>query len=397
MIFFMKNKNLIILFILIIVWSLFFAVYKYFMWGVFKTETITLQYISWYLSIGTIWAFVIWGLVYELFREKKYHLGTMIFTILSILGIYFLAPIKLFSDSLLVGGVTLVIWFFYWLWWVLKNILISTQIKESSLWDTKINGLANIFFITSIIIWSIFGWKIAEKLGIYWIFIIVLLLIIGLIGGIFLSYKNQEESKSIKQKALDYKSNYINDFKFIIKKYSLIMIFTSFIIAIATILSQKAIEYNVEVLWKSGSESAVILIYSAVGSIVWNIISMKIKTARWDKFFIFSLLFALTCFLFPSFISNFLSLSILAFIAWMFFWIIYNLLESYFFKKIADDEKKSYGSATLWVIMSSIIAFLMFLVDVVEKATSFAWVYYFMGTIILFVWIIIFRLKNKLN
>jgi hypothetical protein len=175
------------------------------------------------------------------------------------------------------------------------------------------------------------------------------------------------------------------------------MIFTSFIIAIATILSQKAIEYNVEVLWKSWSESAIILIYSAVGSIVWNIISMKIKTARWKKFFIFSLLFALTCFLFPSFISNFRSLFILTLIAGMFFWIIYNLLESYFFKKIADDEKKSYGSATLWVIMSSIIAFLMFLVDVIEKMTSFAWVYYFMWTIILFVWIIIFRLKNKLN
>gem|GEM_PF-2461087 len=54
-----KYRNLIIMLVLIIVWSLFFAMYKYFVWEIFKTDTITLQYISGYLSIGTIGSFIV--------------------------------------------------------------------------------------------------------------------------------------------------------------------------------------------------------------------------------------------------------------------------------------------------------------------------------------------------
>ena len=233
----MKYKNLIILFILIIVWSLFFAIYKYYMWWIFKTDVITLQYISGYLSIWTIWAFIVWWLFYELFREKKYHFWTILYTIIIFWSIYFLSASKIFTDYLFVALITLLIWFFYWLWWVLRNILISTQIHETNLWDTKINWIANIFFITSIIIWSITWWIIAENLSLNWIFIILAILFVWLICWSFLSYKNLENDKTIKQKALEYKNNYLADFKFIIKKYFIIMVFVALIITIATILS----------------------------------------------------------------------------------------------------------------------------------------------------------------
>lgn len=393
----MKNKNLIILFILIIVWSLFFAIYKYFMWWVFKTDTITLQYISWYLSIWTIWAFIIGWLLYELFREKKYHLATILFTLISVISIYLFTKFQVFENNILVAWITLIVWFFYWLWWVLRNILISTQIHESTLWDTKINGLANIFFITSLIIWSIVWGIIAEKLSINWIFIISVLLWIWLISWSFLSYKSLQETKTIKKRALEYKQNYLSDFKFIVKKYFVIMIFIALIITIATILSQKAIEYNVNILGKSWSSSAIILLYSAIWSIIWNIVSMKINKHRWFNFLIFSILFATTTFLFPTFISNFTQTSILAFIAGLFFGITYNLLEAHFFKKIALDDKKSFGSATLWIITSCIIAGLMFLVDIIQKITWFGWVYYFMWSIILIIWIVVFSMKEKME
>ena len=393
----MKYKNLIILFILIIVWSLFFAVYKYFMWGVFKTDTITLQYISWYLSLWTIGAYIIWWFLYELFREKKYSFITLFFTLLCIISVYIFSTYKIFPNVLMVGWMTLIIWFFYWLWGVLRNILIATQIHETNLWDTKINGLANIFFITSIIIWSILWWIIAEKLNMHGIFIIILLLIIWLISWSFLSYKSSQETKSVWQRAQEYKKNYLGDFLYIIKKYSIIMIFISLIITIATILSQKAIEYNVDVLHKLPSDATFILLYSAVWSIFWNIVSMKIKNKRWHNFLIFSLLFALSILLFPSFISNFMYISILACIAWFFFWVSYNLLEATFFKKIAIDNKKSFWSATLWIVTSSVVTFLMFLVDSIQKIGWLNGVYYFMWTIILIIWITVFRMKEKLD
>lgn len=388
----MKNKNLIILFVLIIIWSLFFAIYKYYMWWIFKTDVITLQYISWYLSLWTIWAFVIGWLLYEILKEKRYHLWIIIFTIIIFWSIYFTKNIL--KDYLFIAIITILIWFFYGLWWVLRNILISTQIHETNLWDTKINWLANIFFITSIIIWSIVWWILAEKLSFNWIFIICILLWIWLFSWVLMNYKNLE-NKNTKETALKYKQNFLADFKFILKKYSLNMVFIALIITIATILSQKAIEYSVENLGKSGSQSAIILLYSAVWSIIWNIVSMKINENKWLYFLIFSILFAITIYLFPTFINNFAHTSILAFIAWIFFWITYNLLEADFFKCIAIDDKKSYGSASLWIITSLIISILMFLVDVIQRLTSFAWVYYFMWSIILLIWIVIFSFKKS--
>lgn len=393
----LKHKNLVILIVLIIVWSLFFAIYKYFMWWVFKTDTITLQYISGYLSMGTIGAFIIGWLLYELFREKKYHLATIWFTLITILSVYFLKKANIGNDALMVGIVTLVAWFFYWLWWVLRNILISTQIHESGLSDTKVNGIANIAFITSIIFWSIIGGIIAEKMNIYWVFVIGGILAIGLICWLQLTLKKEEMNISTKQRALTYKKTFLADFVFIVKKYFLIMLFVSLIITIATIMSQKAIEYSVANLGKTGSQAAMILLYSAVGSIIGNLISMKIRKFKRYIFLLLSLLFAATINMFPTFLPNFLYTSIAAFIAWIFFGTTYNLLEATFFKMIAEDDKKSYGAATLGIITSGVISFMMFFIDGVQKVAGYDWVYQLMGCIILTIGIIVYQIEGKLD
>lgn len=392
----MKYKNLFLVLWLITIWSLFFAIYKYFMWWIFKTEIITLQYISWYLSIGTIWSFIIGWLLYELFREKKYHFFISIASILCLLSILFFVNSDI-EKTLLVGGITLILWFFYWLWGVLRNILIAWQIQETWLWDTKVNGIANIFFITSIIIWSIVWWIIAEKLNLIWIWIIIWILITWLMIWTLFSYKNIKESISYKQKIVEYKNNYLKDFIFIFKKYWIIMIFVSLIITIGTILSQKAIEYFVEFWGKTSSWAAIILLYSAIWSIIWNIISMKITKNRWTYFLIFSILFAICCFLFPYFFSSFTYTSLLAWIAWIFFWMSYNLLEAYFFKKIWDDNKKPYGAVSLWVVTSIVIAIMMFWVDIIGRWFWINGVYYFMGIILCIIGVSIFILKTKLD
>lgn len=392
-----KHKNLVILIVLIIIWSLFFAIYKYFMWWVFKNDTISLQYISGYLSMGTIGAFVIGGLLYELFREKKYHFATIGLTLITIISVYFLKKLHISSDAVMVAVITLIAWFFYGLWWVLRNVLISTQIHESWLWDTKVNGIANIAFITSIILWSIVGWVIAEKMNIYWVFVIGWLLGIWLICGLQLTLKSEESRISTKQRALIYKKTFLADFTFIVKKYFLIMLFVSLIITIATIMSQKAIEYSVANLGKSWSEAAMILLYSAVGSIIGNLLSMKIRKFKRYIFLLLSLLFAATINMFPTFLPNFLYTSIAAFVAGIFFGTTYNLLEATFFKMIAEDDKKSYGAATLGIITSGVISFMMFFIDGVQKAAGYDGVYQLMGCIILTIGIIVYQIEGRLD
>ena len=392
----MKYTNLIILMILIVIWSLFFAIYKYYIWWIFwNTDTITLQYISGYLGMWTLFAYIVWWLFYEIFKEKKYHFFIILFTLIWFLSVYFIH--NKITDYILVAWLTLFIWFFYWLWGVLRNILISTQIQETWLWDTKINWMANIFFITSIILWSIFWWIISEKFNLNWIFYISILLFVWLIFWCFMKYNNNSWNTDLLKNAIIYKNNFKTDFTFIIKRYSIIMLFIWLLLTIATILSQKAIEYSVDNLWKSGSEAAMILLYSAVWSIVWNIISMKIKNNRWNYFLVFSICFSIVCSLFPTFIDNFNHSSILALVAGLFFWINYNLLESYFFKKIADDDKKSYWASSLWIFTSLVLSAMMFLVDFIWKIAWFSWVCYFMWIILFLIWIIIFFNWKKME
>lgn len=388
----MKYKNLYLMIWLISIWSLFFALYKYFIWWIFKNDTITLQFLSWYLSIGTLLAFIVWWIFYELLKEKIYHFLVWLLTIITIISIFFIP-----WNYIVVWWITLLVWIFYGLWTVLRWILVSNEIENSNLWDTKVNWLANIFFIVSIIIWSIIWWIIAEKLDINWLYIIWWIIIIWIILWFFLKYKHSDINKTKKEKIIEYKNNYISDFKFILKKYFLIMFSASSLITIATILSQKAIEYNVNILQIKQSSASMILLYSAIWTIIWNIISMKIKKDRWLYFMIFCFLFWISTILFPLFINNFLFISILSFIAWIMFWITYNLVDSYFYKKIADDNKKSFWRASIWIVASITVAFVMFFVDYLQNIVWFNWVYYFMAIFIILLWIILFYKRKTFN
>lgn len=388
----MKYKNLYLMIWLISIWSLFFAIYKYFIWWIFKNDTITLQFLSWYLSIGTLLAFIVWWIFYELLKEKIYHFLVWLLTIITIISIFFIP-----WNYIVVWWITLLVWIFYGLWTVLRWILVSNEIENSNLWDTKVNWLANIFFIVSIIIWSIIWWIIAEKLDINWLYIIWWIIIIWIILWFFLKYKHSDINKTKKEKIIEYKNNYISDFKFILKKYFLIMFSASSLITIATILSQKAIEYNVNILQIKQSSASMILLYSAIWTIIWNIISMKIKKDRWLYFMIFCFLFWISTILFPLFINNFLFISILSFIAWIMFWITYNLVDSYFYKKIADDNKKSFWRASIWIVASITVAFVMFFVDYLQNIVWFNWVYYFMAIFIILLWIILFYKRKTFN
>jgi len=390
------KKSLSLLIILTILWSLFFSVYKYFIWWIFDDEAISLQFLSWYISIWTIFAYISWSFIYEIIQEKKFHFFSAFFSIFFIilLFIYFYFPI--FDKVFFISVITILLWFFYWMWWILRNILISTEIEKWYSSDTKINWSVNISFISSIIIWSIAWWFIVEKMWEKWFFVIITLLIIAIFIWKNLEKKENKKEINLKEKFSLESKKYLTDFLYIFKKYFIVMIFVWLLLVIATILSQKAIEFLVDVNKMKQSTASLLLLFSAVWSIAWNIFSMKIVKNKWLYFMIYSFLFALSTISLWLFISNFIITSVIAFLAWIFFWITYNLLESDFFKKIAEDNKKSYWWASLWIVVSFIITMMMFLIDYVEKTFWFLNSYIFLAIILFLIWIIIF-LKNKIN
>jgi len=366
--------------VLIIVWSLFFAMYKYFVWEIFKTDTITLQYISGYLSIGTIGSFIVGWLLYELYREKKYHFSIGILTIVMLFCIFFVE--KWWTNTaFFLATITIFLWFFYGLWWVLRNILVAWQIQETGIADTKINGMANIVFITSIILGTIFWGKIAEICDIQGLWVIVGILGIWICAGSLFVVSSNSQKHSKQEQIQSYKNEFYQDFCFIFRRYWVIMIFISVIITSGTILSQVAIEYFVDEKNMESSRAALILLYSAVGSIFGNVASMRIISHRWSFFLACMIAFAFLCITLPFTFFNIFYTNIAAGIAGIFFWVSYNLLESYFFKKIGDDGKKAYGSVSLGIVTAITIAIMMFWVDQVGNVHgvySILWIMIFL-------------------
>lgn len=129
------------------------------------------------------------------------------------------------------------------MWGILRNIIISTEIQKWYKNETFINWLANIFFITSIVVWSIIWWFLVETVWVYWFYYVLLLLIVWIFLWLSLKEDIDKEKLSIKEKAIVYKKSYVSDFLFILKKYYINMIIIWLILVIATIITQKAIEY----------------------------------------------------------------------------------------------------------------------------------------------------------
>ncbi len=390
----MKYKNLYIFILLVIIWSLLFSMFKYFVWWVFASQTVTLQYLSGYMSLWAFISYIVWWIFFEILKEKKFHFLSIFGWIFSLVLLWLLYKFW-FNIAIVLALVSFLVWMFYWLWGILKNFLISNLISETKLSDTKVNWLANIFFICFVIIWSIVWWLLWEKLSFSWIFVLIWILSITIFINLFLTDSKDSITKNTKERFIDYKNNFLSDFKFIFKKYFIIMFFSTSILAIWTILSQKAIEYSVEFLHKTASQWAVLLLYTAIWSIIWNIWSMKINKNRWNYFFGIWILFAISSFAFPFILNNFFYTWVLAFICWILFWIVFNLIESYYFKKMAIDNKKSFWAVSLGLVSSINVAFFMFLVDFLQLKIWLNWVYYFLWTTILIMSVYIFVNKNK--
>lgn len=160
---------------------------------------------------------------------------------------------------------------------------------------------------------------------------------------------------------------YLPELKYIFKHYALIIISAWFLWAISTIVSQKAIEYSIINFNKSESQSALILLYSALWVILWSLVSIKMEKDRWKYFIINNFIFWILVILFPFFSKNYIQVSIMAFAIGFFFWIASNLLDAYFFKTIWEENRKEYGSSTYWLIVSLVVFIMMFSSNIIEK------------------------------
>ena len=376
---------------LVATWAAFFASLKFFLWWELSTSIAPdLQEIAGYLSLWWIFAYLIWGAFAVTFLKKYFLFIISLLSLILIGWVYLLWFSNSFSFALIIS----VVWFLYGLWNVVKNVLISVEIIKTWLSETIVNALAGIIFVVFIIIWSLLGSILFEKMWHDGYLVIIAMLFFTAVASLTLNYNEASFRSLIKngwksyfydrrrslKKAL---SLYIPDLKYIVKNYYLIVIVSSFLWAISTIVSQASIEFSVVKIDVEASDATYVLLYSAVWAILWNIVSMKMSKVRWKFFIIFNSLFAILIFLFPYLSVSFSALSWLAILLGMFFWVSSNLIDSYLLKRIWEEDKKEYGSSTYGLVLSIVIFGMMFFSSAILKTFWYSVLMIILGFIIL--------------
>lgn len=381
MAFIYKYRNFILLLLLVVLWSFHFSSYKLYMFDIFNKipvlawneKKITLEYIAGYLSFWVGISYIIGIFLYKKFWNKIYHSFITFITIAVFFVIYGYGIVIFWNEwtqkvfgiwvNLFVAIATLVVGFCYGLWCILRNILVATEIQETKLWDTKVNGIVNILFTTFIIIGSIGGSYIAETFHIQGIYVLASLFFVALLLGIFV---NLPHTHNMSHATVSIHSIY-EECLYIIKKYGIVIVCMTLLLWVATLLSQKAIEYSMDFLWKKQTEASFLFLYTALWAIIGNIISMFIHKYKWRYFLVLCILFGLCSFIFPFLAVTFVYTILIIFIAWFFFWVTFNLIESYFLNQIAIENKKTSGATVYGFVSSIIVWFLMLSMDFLQK------------------------------
>ncbi len=351
------RKSLLSLLGLIAFWSLFYAGIKYYFWWVYEAPSFapTLEQISGFVLLGSMIAYAIGGALYARYSERVMLLFSILIGVCFFIACAFLPLIHpLFFDISMVG-----IWLSYSLYVIGKNTLIGREISTSKLGSSAVGAYTTIVFIVFLIIGTIIGAKIWENSSLhlpgigYFIFLLWVAFLILLTTN-----TRKDRSHFIFSLAL---------YKRLFLRYGIFMIGLACFWQISVEASQVAITYSKEFFDKSNSASSLLLIFSSIGAIIGNIISVKIANHRLRSFLILGMIFTGIIFLFSTILSlaktqeMYFLVQILAFLIWLFFGGSVNLAESHFFSLLWEDIDKDYTSALYGFTLSLVGAITMFL------------------------------------
>lgn len=363
---------------LITFWSLFYAGIKYFFWWMYAhTFTPTLEGISGFVLIGSMIAYSIGGPLYARYSERW-----MLFVAIWLWCISFLVAAFLpivhprFFDMAMVG-----VWLAYSLYVIGKNTLIGREISTSKLWSATVWAYTTIIFIVFLVFGTVIGSKLWEwtpsSYGV--IYFIVLLVIASTI----LSLTNTRNDTTPFHFSLAL-------YKRLFLRYGVFMIALGCFWQISVEASQVAINYSKEVFEKSNSTSSLLLLFSSLGAILGNIISVKFSDKRRLSFSILTILFIALIFGFSSILylaktlDQYAIVQWLAFLVGFFFGWSVNLAESYFFSLLGNDPDKDYTSALYGFTLSLVGAVTMFLSESILKGGSYVGISLFLGFLAVF-------------
>ncbi len=141
--------------------------------------------------------------------------------------------------------------------------------------------------------------------------------------------------------------------------------------------SQVAINYSKEIFEKSNSISSLLLLFSSVGAILGNVLSVQLSKNRLPSFVWMTGIFMIIIFLFSTILGfaksmdNYVIVQALAFAVGFFFGGAVNLSESYFFTLLGEDTEKDHVSALYGFVLSLVGAVTMFISEKIIHTGSY--------------------------
>lgn len=369
------RRSLASLLSLIALWSLFYAGVKYFFWWHYDGTPFspTLESISWYVLIGSMVAYLIGGMLYARFSERL-----MLFVALWIGLLAFVAAVLLPQISPYYFDISMIgIGFAYSLYVIGKNTLIGREIATSSLGSATIGAFTTIIFIVFLIVGTIVWAKIWETDSIFTAWIGYFILILFLAFGVLQCMDTKRGVSNFQFSFALYKKLFI--------RYGVFMIGLACFWQISVEASQVAIQYSKDFFNTSNSASSLLLIFSSIGAILGNILSVKISGKRLQSFVGITGGFVLIIFFFSTILGlakaldTYWIVQALAFFVGFFFGGAVNLAESYFFSLLGNDPDESYVSALYGFTLSLVGVIAMFISEQILHAGSYTGISLFLG------------------
>ena len=349
---------------------------------------ISLEEIVWYISLWCTFSYLVGGSIAYFFHKKHIIVVATLVSIACVilghlLGYY---PFWVFVVIMSIIGLM------YGLWTIVKSVLLTIEIQNSSFSETTVTGMVNVALLVGIILWSYLWFEVYSLWGANGFWVIVGLLTASLITTLFLNYEKTFVRHNVKE-TLRIAIPSIMD---VIKKYIRLLVPIGVLRAISTAMGQKMLEIGVDVFNKTLKSSIRIIVVSILGAIIGSILSTLFKRRKRFYTILFTIILWLSTIYFPNIINKYdyyITLSICSFLMGIVFGIAVNLLEARFFYHIWEDHEKEYGSAAYGIVSNLLLFAIMIMSDILTHHGWMVLPFIFFGIILFLMPFFIKRFK----
>ncbi len=151
-------------------------------------------------------------------------------------------------------------------------MLVGREMSNLSLSSTVIGGIATIIFIASMIGGTVVGAGFGQGNGMIGFLVFLGLLASGLLATLFLRPEGQKVSFSLRESLAGYTKMFA--------RFGYMMIALGLLWQISTEAAQLAVGFSTEAFGKTNMQASALLIFSSIGAVFGNIISMKLPVTR---------------------------------------------------------------------------------------------------------------------